>query len=96
MDIDLTYILWYQKSKNVNLVFGIKNIFQLEGVINLCESCFNFLNRSIPFFLKENIVFKPKEQKYIMIEAPFVEDVFGHGYSQNVRHMRTGCIHAKT
>ena len=39
---------------NVDLVLGIKNIFELEGVLDLCESCFNFLNRSIPFlFLRE-------------------------------------------
>ena len=39
--------------ENVDLVLGIKNIFELEGVIDPCESCFNFLNRSIPFFLRE-------------------------------------------
>ena len=34
---------------NVDLVFGIKNIFKLEGIINSQESCFNFLNRLISF-----------------------------------------------
>ena len=38
--------------ENVALVLGIKNIFELEGVIDLCDSCFSFMNRSIPFFLK--------------------------------------------
>ena len=36
--------------ENVNLVLGIKNIFELEGVINSCELWFSFLNSSIPFF----------------------------------------------
>ena len=36
--------------ENVDLVFGIKNIFKLEGIINSWEACFSFLNRSIPFF----------------------------------------------
>ena len=36
--------------ENVDLVFGIKNIFELEGIINSQESCSSFLNRSIPFF----------------------------------------------
>ena len=34
---------------NVDLVMGMKNIFELEGVIDSRESCFSFLNRSIPF-----------------------------------------------
>ena len=36
--------------ENVDLVLGIKNIFELEGVTDLHESCFNFFNISIPFF----------------------------------------------
>ena len=35
---------------NVDLVMGMKNIFELEGVIDSRESCFSFLSRSIPFF----------------------------------------------
>ena len=34
---------------NVDLVMGMKNIFELEGVIDLRDSCFSFLSRSIPF-----------------------------------------------
>ena len=49
--------------ENVDLVLGIKNIFELEGVIDWQESCFNFLNRSIPFFLREEVILKPEEQK---------------------------------
>ena len=38
---------------------------------------FNFLNRSMPFFPKEQIVLKPKELKLIKIEAPFVDEISG-------------------
>ena len=48
--------------ENVNLVLGIKNIFELEGIRYSCESCFSFLNRSIPFCPKEQIILKMKEQ----------------------------------
>ena len=48
--------------ENVDLVLGIKSIFELEGIINSKESCFSFLNRSKPFFPKEHIILKPKEQ----------------------------------
>ena len=34
---------------NVDLVMGMKNIFELEGVIDSRESYFSFLSRSIPF-----------------------------------------------
>ena len=50
---------------NVDMVLGIKNIFELEGVIDSCESCFRFLSRSIPIF--------PREQ----VETLFVEEISG-------------------
>ena len=34
---------------NIDLGMGMKNIFELEGVIDSRESCFGFLSRSIPF-----------------------------------------------
>ena len=71
------YTLVSEMHENVDLVLGIKNIFELKGVIDLCESCFNFLNRSIPFFSKEQIVLKPKEQKHITIETLFEEEILG-------------------
>ena len=38
--------------ENVDLVLGIKNVFELEGVTDSCGSCFSFLSRSTPFFPK--------------------------------------------
>ena len=35
---------------NVDLVLGMKNVFEFEGVIDMWDSSFKFLNRSIPFF----------------------------------------------
>ena len=51
--------------ENIDLVLGIKNIFELEGIFNSRESCFCFLNRSIPFFPKEQVILKPREQWFI-------------------------------
>ena len=56
---------------NVDMVLGIKNIFELEGVIDSHESCFRFLGRSMPIFPREQVVVKPGEKKLIPIEAPF-------------------------
>ena len=63
--------------ENVDLVIGIKNLFELEGVIDSRDSCTSFLNRSIPFFPKEKVSVKPKEQKLIVREATFVEEISG-------------------
>ena len=62
---------------NVDMVLGIKNIFELEGVIDSCESCFRFLSRSIPIFPREQVVIKPGEKKVIPNEMPFVEEISG-------------------
>ena len=63
--------------ENVDLVLGIKNLFKLEDVIDSRDSCVNFLNRSIPFFPREKVLVKPKEQKLVVLEAPFVEEISG-------------------
>ena len=62
---------------NVDLVLGMKNAYELEGIIDMRDSSFRFLNRSIPFFSKEQAVVKPKERKFIKIEAPFVDEISG-------------------
>ena len=61
----------------VNMVLGIKNLFELEGVIDSCESCFRFLSRSIPIFPREQVVIKPGQKKLIPIESLFVEEISG-------------------
>ena len=46
-------------------------------MIDSRDSCLSFLNRSIPFFAKEEVEMKPKEQKLITVEAPFIEEISG-------------------
>ena len=62
---------------NVDLVMGMKNIFELEGVIDLRESYFSFLSRSIPFFPVTTVEVAPASQKMVMVDAPFVEELSG-------------------
>ena len=62
---------------NLDLVLGMKNVFELEGVIDMWDSSIKFLNRSMPFFSKEQVVLKPKERKFIKIDAPFVDEISG-------------------
>ena len=71
------YTLVSEIHENVDLVLGIKNMFELEGVINLQDSHFSFLNRSVPIFPKETVILKPKKQKLVKIEAPFSDEISG-------------------
>ena len=61
----------------MDLVLGIKNVFELEGVINSRDCCFNFLNRLLPIFPVDQIILKPKEQKLIKVKAPFIDEISG-------------------
>ena len=62
---------------NVDMVLGIKNLFELEGVIDTRELSFRFLSRSIPIFPQEQVIAKPGEKKLIPIESPFLEEISG-------------------
>ena len=55
---------------NVDLVLGMKNAYELEGIIDMPDSSFRF-------FSKEQVVVKPKERKFLKIEAPFVDEISG-------------------
>ena len=74
---------------NVDLVLGMKNVFELEAIIDMQGSSFKFLNRSIPFFSKEQIILKPKGKKFIKIEAPFIDVKSGLAMVKNVGQQRT-------
>ena len=71
------YTLVSEIHENVDLVLGIKNVFELEGVINLQDCCFKFLNRSLPIFPKQGIILRPKGQKLIKVKTPFIDEISG-------------------
>ena len=69
------YTLVSEIHENIDLVLGIKNVFELEGIFNSWECCFIFLNGSLPVFPKEKVIMKPREQKVMKIEAPFMDEI---------------------
>ena len=75
------YTLVSEIHENVDLVLGIRNMFELEGVINLRDCCFKFLNRSLPIFPVDCMILKPKEQKLIKVKVPFIYEIIRIGYS---------------
>ena len=67
------YTLVSKIHENIDLVLGIKNVFELKGMFNSWECCFSFLNRSLPIFPKEKVIMKPGEQNIVKIEAPLTD-----------------------
>ena len=57
------YTLVSEIHENVDLVLGIKNVFELEGVINSRDCRFEFLNRPVPIYPEKELILKPDEQK---------------------------------
>ena len=55
----------------------MKKVFELEGIIDMWDTSFKLLNRSTLFFLKEQIILKPKEKTFIKIEAPLIHEISG-------------------
>ena len=72
---------------NVDLVMGMKNIFELEGVIDSRDSCFSFLSRSIPFFPVTTVEITPTSQKIVIIEPPFIKELSGMAMA-TILHMK--------
>ena len=78
MDIEYEiYTLVFEIHENVDLVLGIKNVFELEGVINSMDCRFEFLNRSVPIYPEKELILKPDEQKLVKVRAPLVDEISG-------------------
>ena len=71
------YTLVSEIHENVDLVLDIKNVFELEGVINSRDCCFKIMNRSVSFFPEKEVILKPNEQKLIKVKAPTVDVISG-------------------
>ena len=71
------YMLVSEIHENVDLVLGIKNVFELEGVINSRDCRFKFLNRSVPIYPEKEIILKPDEQKLVKVKTPFIDEISG-------------------
>ena len=61
----------------MDLVLGIKNVFELEGVMNSRDCIFEFLNRSVPIYPEKELILKPDEQKLVKVRALFIDKISG-------------------
>ena len=62
---------------NVDLVMGMKNIFELEGILIHGIPVLVFLVDQYHFSPVTAIEIVPKTQKMVVIEAPFIEELSG-------------------
>ena len=60
-----------------DIVFGVKNMFEVEGELSCRKSEFRFMNRAVPLFCLENFTIKPKQKRFVKLMAPFVNHLNG-------------------
>ena len=79
---------------NVDLVMEMKNIFELEGMIDSQDSCFSFLSRSIPFSSDDSRDCT-KVTKDGYSRGPFYIRIIGNGHGKDFKHERANHKHDK-
>ena len=71
------YTLVSEIQDKMDLILGVKNIFELEGIINSRTCSVNFLNRSLPIFPLAHHKIKPGKMAYVKVRIPFVKKLSG-------------------
>ena len=64
--------------ESTDLVFGVKNMFEVEGELSCRNSEFRFLNRAVPIFCLENFSLKPHCKRYVKVSTPFIQQLNGY------------------
>ena len=78
------YTLVSEIQDKMDLILGVKNIFELEGIINSRTCSVNFLNRSLPIFPLAHHKIKPIKMAYVKVRIPFVEKPLWYCYSKSL------------
>ena len=73
---------------SADLVFGMKNMFEVEREHSCRNSEFRFMNRAVPLLCLENVTIKPKQKKYVKLIAPFVNYLSGNAIAK-INHGNT-------
>ena len=68
---------------SADLVFGMKNMFEVEGEHSCRNSEFRFVNRAVPLFRLENTTIKPKQKEICEAHSPICELLVRECNSQN-------------
>ena len=68
--------------QSMDLIVGVKNMFELEGEVSCRTSQFKFLNRSLPLFPLSTHRIKVGAKAYIKAKVPFIEKLSGHAIAK--------------
>ena len=74
---------------NIDLVFGMKNMHEVEGEHSARHSEFRFMNRAIPIFPQETFVLKPGCKRFVKIVTPFPQELSGVAIVKIVQGSKT-------
>ena len=96
-----TYTLVSEIQNRMDLILGVKNIFELEGIIKSKTCSFNFLNRSLPIFPLAHHRIKLGRMAYVKVRIPFVEKLSGIAivkllYKYHIGTMRVKIDHSQS
>ena len=72
------YTLVSEIQQSMDLILGMKNMFELEGEVSYRTSQFKFLNRPLPLFPLSTHRIKTGAKAYVQAKVPFIEKLSGH------------------
>ena len=72
------YTLVSEIQQSMDLIIGVKNMFEIEGEVSCRTSQFKFLNRSLPLFPLSTHRIKVCAKAYVKAKIPFIEKLSGH------------------
>ena len=81
--------------EKIDLVFGMKNMHEVEGEHSARHSEFRFLNRAIPMFPTNNFTLKPGCKRYVKVIAPFPQQLSGIAVMKIVQGNRALTVKCK-
>ena len=76
------YTLVSKIQQSMDLIFGVKNMFEIEGEVSCRTSQFKFLNRSLPVFPLSTHKIKVGTKAYVKAKIPFIEKLSGHAIAK--------------
>ena len=80
---------------NIDIVFGMKNMHEVEGEHSARHSEFRFMNRAIPLFPQETFMLKPGCKRYVKVIAPFLQELSGTAIVKIVQGDKTITLQCK-
>ena len=76
------YTLVLEIQQNMDIILGVKNMFEIEGEISCRTSQFRFLNRSLPIFTLSTHRIKVGAKAYVKAKVSFIEKLSGHAIAK--------------